>query len=39
MRYVKTSSVFAVEELDNFKKSEIGKLCLKLIKKDEEYTQ
>jgi len=39
LKYLKTPGTFAADELDNFRKSEIGALCLKLIKKDEDYTQ
>ena len=36
---MKSPCFFPSEELSNFKKSERGHLCIKLIRKDEEYTQ
>lgn len=39
MRELKYSEKFKLEEMEAFKKSEEGEHCIKLVRKDEEYTQ
>ena len=36
---MKSPCMFPKEDIDNFRKSERGNLCMKLVRKDEEYTQ